>query len=211
MNRNLYQRGTYKTNNPDYDLYWFSAQAGYQYTVNLSSVASTLTANLYIIGLNGTTELASSTNYVNPGTPRSLTHTFYTSGIYYIRIRPYSSSSNNYGSYQLQVSTPGRPSLFVSKQELRFVAVQGGSGPSPASLVIANAGSGIFNWSASADQTWLNLSARSGSAGSPTAMQVTANTSGLPAGDYTAQITIMADNSSNNPQVIQVSLRSIPL
>jgi len=110
----------------------------------------------------------------------------------------------------LQVSTSANSSLFVSKQELRFVAFQGGSSPSPASLVIANTGSGIFNWSASANQTWLNLSTMGGSAGSPTALQVTANTSSLPAGDYTAQITITADNAVNTPQVVQVSLRVDP-
>ncbi|MCL4861294.1 MAG: pre-peptidase C-terminal domain-containing protein [Caldilineaceae bacterium] len=210
LSRSLYQRGNYTTNNPDYDLFWFAAQAGYQYTVNLYSVASTLSANLYIIGLDGSTVLASNTNYTNPGTPKSLTHTFYTTGIYYVKVRPYSSSYDNYGNYQLQVSTSGNSSLFVSKQELRFVAIQSGSSPSSASLIIANTGSGIFNWSASANQTWLNLSAMGGSAGSPTALQVTANTGSLSAGDYTAQITITADNAVNTHQVVQVSLRVDP-
>lgn len=210
LSRNVYQRGNYTTNNPDYDLFWFAAEAGYQYTVNLYSVASTLSANLYIIGLNGSKVLASNTNNTNPGTPKSLTLTFYTSGIYYVKVRPYSSSSNNYGNYQLQVSTSGSSSLFISEQELHFVATQGGSNPSSASLVIANTGSGIFNWSASTNQAWLNLSVTGGSAGSPRALQVTANTSSLPAGDYTAQITITADSAANTPQVVQVSLHVDP-
>ena len=210
LSRSLYSRGNYTTNNPDSDLFWFSAQAGYQYTVVLSPVAATLTANLYILGLNGSTELAINTSYTNPGTPKTLTHTFYTPGIYYVRVRPYSNSSNNYGSYQIKVSTTGSPSLFVSKPVLRFVASQGGSSPSLASLVIANTGTGTFNWNASSDQGWLNLSAAAGSAGAPTALQVTANTTGLPPGDYTAQITITADIAAHAPQVVHVSLRVDP-
>jgi hypothetical protein len=210
VSRNLYPRSNYTTNNPDYDLFWFAAQAGYTYTVNLYSVAATLRANLYIIGLDGSTVLSSNTSYTNPGAPKSLTHTFYTSGIYFVRVRPYSSSSDNYGSYQLQISNAGSPALFVSKQEMRFVGVEGESNPTAESLVIANAGTGSFNWSASADQTWLGLSAASGSSGSPTVLQVAPDISSLPAGDFSAQVTVTAEDILNSPVAIQVSLRVDP-
>lgn len=210
LSRSLYQRGSYKTNNPDYDMFWFAAQAGYRYTINLSSIAATLSANLYIIGLDVSTVLASDTTYTNPGTPKSLTHTFYTSGIYFVRVRPYSSSSSNYGNYQLQISTTGNPALLVSKQELRFVGFQNGNSPSALSLVIANAGAGSFNWNASANQTWLNLSVTSGSAGLPTVLQIAPDISGLVVGNYTAQITVTADSAVNSPQVIPVSFRVDP-
>jgi hypothetical protein len=207
LNRNLYQRANYTTNNPDYDTFWFAAKARYPYTINLFSVAPTLSANIYILSLDGSTVLTSNTSYTAPGTPKSLTHTFYTSGIYYVKVRPSSNYNNSYGSYQLQVSTGGGSSLFVSKEELRFVATQGNSNPPSASLVIANTGVGTFNWSATVSENWLSLSSTSGSTGTPSALQVTANTDSLPAGDYKAQITITADNSVNSPQIVDVSLR----
>ena len=206
LSRSLYQRGTYTTNRPDRDMFWFAAQAGYQYSLNLSNVAATLTANISLLGLDGSTVLASDTSYTNPGTPKSLSHTFYTSGIYYVRVEPYS-SSNSVGSYQLQVSTTGSPTLLVSKQDLRFVGFQAGSNPTPLSLVIANGGSSSFNWTASANQSWLHLNTASGSAGTPTVLQVSPDISGLSAGDYPAQITVTAAGAANSPQVIQVSLR----
>src|SRR3989304_4122999 len=100
--RSLYQRGVYNTNSADQDTFWFAAQAGYEYTIDLSSVGPTLRANLYLLSLDGSTVLASDTRYTEPGTPKSLRYTFATPGRYFVRIGPYSSSYDHYGDYELR-------------------------------------------------------------------------------------------------------------
>jgi len=105
-NDNLYQVGNYKTVTGDYDYFSFTGQSGYDYTINLTNVAATLDSNLYLLSLDGTTQLAYKTG--SAGGSRSLTYKIATNGIYYALVRPYG-SSNNTGAYQIQITTNAPP------------------------------------------------------------------------------------------------------
>ena len=205
QDRNIYERGNYRTNNADYDYFWFFAQAGYQYTVNLQYVASTLSANLYILSLDGTTVLASSNNYTSPGTPRSLSYTFATPGNYYVLVRPYSNSSNDYGDYRLRVSSVV-PAIQVNPESFSFLGAPGSGSTAHRLLAITNSGPGSFGWSITSDQSWLQVSPANGTAPPSTNVEVWADLTGLPLGMYTGNLTISAPGIDNSPYIIPVTL-----
>jgi hypothetical protein len=205
--RNIYARGNYSTYNADRDYFWFAAQAGNQYNIDLLSVASTLSLNLYLIGPDGARVLKSDESYTNPGTLKSLVYTFFTSGIYYVMVRPQSNSYNNYGDYQLRVSTTGQPSLFTSKSEYRFVGSAGGANPEVQYLTLANQGRNSFQWQLMTDQNWLHFNTTSGTAGAPSTVQLSVDTNGLLPGDYTANLTVTTDIPAGMAHVLPISLR----
>ena len=71
-------------------------------------------------------------------------------------------------------------------------------------LAITNSGGGTLTWSASSNQTWLTLSATSGTA--PSSVTVSVNSAGLAAGTYNATITITATGATNSPCTVPVTL-----
>ena len=211
QSRSIYQRGNYLTNNADYDYFWFAAQGGYEYTVDLLYVASTLEANLYILSLDGTTVLTSDTTSQPPGTLKSLKQTFYTSGIYYVLVRPYSQTSDNYGDYQLRISTSGSPELYTDKQGIRFVEQFGSTNSYPETLIIANPGIGTITWNATSNQDWINLNKNSGIVDFPEIIEVSVDIDSLSVGDYSGEIKISPENDEISPANIKVSLRIDPM
>ena len=64
QSRSLYEHGNYYHNSQDRDYFWFYAQAGYQYDINLQAVSPNLSANVYLYSLDGTTILTSNSSYV---------------------------------------------------------------------------------------------------------------------------------------------------
>jgi hypothetical protein len=206
QSRNLYQRGNYTTHYADYDTFWFTAQAGYEYTVNLQSVASTLRANLYILSLDGSTVLAEDDSYTDPGTPKSLNYTFATPGSYYVRVRPYSSSYDNYGEYDLRV-TSVVPAIDVNLERISLDGALGEASTRHEQLVISNSGFGSFNWSVTPSPSWLNASPTSGIAPPNATVDVWAELTGMPLGTYTGTLAINADSIENSPYVIPVTLK----
>jgi len=206
QSRNLYQRGNYTTQCADYDTFWFTAQAGYEYTVNLQSVAPTLRANLYILSLDGSTVLASDTSYTNPGTPKSLNHTFATPGIYYVLVRPNSSSSYNYGVYDLRI-TSVVPAIDVNFESIALDGVLGEASTQHKQLIISNSGFGSFSWSITPSPSWLNASSTSGTAPPNATVDIWAELTGMPLGTYTGTLTINADGIENSPYVIHLTLK----
>jgi plastocyanin len=205
QNRNLYQRGNYTTHYADYDTFWFTAQAGYEYTVDLQSVAPTLRANLYLLSLDGTTVLAEDNSYTSPGTPKSLSYTFATPGNYYILVRPYSSSYDNYGDYGLRV-TSVVPAIEVSLESIALDGSLGEASTQHEQLIISNSGFGSFSWSITTSASWLNASPTSGTAPPNTHVDVWAELTGMPLGTYTGTLTINADGIENSPYVIPLTL-----
>jgi len=76
-------------------------------------------------------------------------------------------------------------------------------------LEIWNSGGGTLNWSLTDDAAWLSENPTGGSstgADDATLVTVWVNTTGMSAGDYSASITIAADEASNSPQTVPVSL-----
>jgi hypothetical protein len=71
-------------------------------------------------------------------------------------------------------------------------------------LSIRNNGDGTLNWSASADQSWIRLSASTGAA--PANISISADPTGLPVGQYAGQVTVTTSDASNGSQTVAVTL-----
>jgi hypothetical protein len=102
----------------------------------------------------------------------------------------------------LTVAAP--PVLNVSTSSVNFVGTGGGVNPAAQSVSITNAGGGSLSWSASKTQTWVTISAASGSA--PGNLSLGVVTAGLSAGTYTDAVTITAPGVAGSPQTIAVTL-----
>jgi flagellar hook assembly protein FlgD len=107
------------------------------------------------------------------------------------------------GGYTVTGSLPSSE-ITLSRSNMYFGAA-GQSFTSTQNVLISNKGSGILNWSASSNVSWLNFSPSSGIGAS--VFSVSANPSGLAAGIYTGTITITDPNASNSPQSISVRLQ----
>jgi uncharacterized membrane protein len=106
----------------------------------------------------------------------------------------------------LHISSPA-PQISFSPERLRFTAVEGSSAPADKTLEIWNSGTGTMNWSLSDGAAWLTENLTSGSSiGEHGTVAVSVNTTGMSAGNYSADITITAGGASNSPQTVPVSL-----
>jgi hypothetical protein len=94
--------------------------------------------------------------------------------------------------------------LTATPSALAFSAVAGGTAPALQSMTIAENPAGAVAFTASADQAWMTLSAKSGTTSS--AIQVGANVAGLAAGNYTGHVIITAAGVSNSPMSVTVTL-----
>ncbi len=109
-------------------------------------------------------------------------------------------------SLHISLST-SQISFWSESESLSFTAVEGGSDPVKETLYIWNSGIGTLNWTLSDDAAWLSEKPTGGnstSAHDPVVLSV--NTTGVSAGDYSANITITSPGASNSPQVVPVSL-----
>jgi hypothetical protein len=100
------------------------------------------------------------------------------------------------------VKTP--ETLVLSTSALSLAGVAGGSNPSPQGVSITNGGIGTLNWTATANQSWLTMSAGSGTA--PASLSIGASLSGLGTGTYTGTVTVNAPGALATPQPITVTL-----
>lgn len=96
------------------------------------------------------------------------------------------------------------PALRLSAGTLSFAGFAGGANPSAQTIDVTNASAGPLTWTASNTQSWLHLSAASGSA--PTPLSISVTTAGLAAGTYSDTITVAAPDATNSPQTISVTL-----
>ena len=109
-------------------------------------------------------------------------------------------------SLHISLST-SKISFWSESESLSFTAVEGGSNPVKETLYIWNSGIGTLNWTLSDDAAWLSEKPTGGnstSAHDPVVLSV--NTTGMSAGDYSANINITAPGAINSPQVVPVSL-----
>ena len=101
----------------------------------------------------------------------------------------------------------GAPAITRNPGNMTFIGSLGGANPNGQNLYIYNSGGGALNWSVSSNAAWLTIAPASGSsAGETDAAVVSANTTGLAAGTYTAAISIAAAGASNTPQTTAVTL-----
>ena len=95
--------------------------------------------------------------------------------------------SSKSASVTLTVNPAGAV-LAVSPASLSFSRQVGTTNLTPASLSITNAGAGTLTFTGVSDQSWLTLSAGSGTA--PFTLEVSPSVSGLKVGTYTGHVTV---------------------
>ena len=102
--------------------------------------------------------------------------------------------------------SPPAPSLQVSPSSVALTSeVQGES--SDATVMVKNSGGGTLNWSANANQTWIELSPVSGSLneGQSTTVTVSVADGVFAAGSYTGAVSVSA-NTLNSPATVTTAL-----
>ncbi len=113
-------------------------------------------------------------------------------------------------SVTIQVSR-ARPtlaaSLSVSPTATSFAIGTGSTQTAPDIIAVRNNGDGNLNWSASADQTWIRLSSTTGPA--PANISVSADPTGLSAGQYAGHVTVTTSDAPNSPQTVNISLNVV--
>jgi adhesin/invasin len=109
--------------------------------------------------------------------------------------------------FKVTAAAPATISLGIVPPSLAFQTPVNGQAPTQ-SVTVSNSGGGTLNWTASANQPWITLSATSGTA--PSTLVVGMNTVGLAAGSYSGTITVSATGATNNPQTAGVSLTVLP-
>jgi hypothetical protein len=102
------------------------------------------------------------------------------------------------------IAAAPKSALVVSPSALSFSAQVGGAAPAAQSLTIGENPAGATAFSVSADQSWITLSAASGTTSG--AVSVGANISGLAAGSYSGHVIVSAAGVTNSPMSIPVSL-----
>ncbi len=108
------------------------------------------------------------------------------------------------GNDTIGVMAENSSTIAVTPTSLQFTAAVGGTAPAAQSIDITNSGTGTLAWTATSSQTWLTLSATSGTA--PSTPAVSVNPAGMSAGTYTGSISIAASGASNSPVSVAVTL-----
>ena len=85
---------------------------------------------------------------------------------------------------------PATPVLAVTPASMSFTATAGGANPAAQTANVSNTGGGTLNWTATDNQTWLNVSPASGTGAG--ALSVVGQHAGLAAGTYTGTVTVTA-------------------
>jgi hypothetical protein len=113
----------------------------------------------------------------------------------------------NYGLINaIQLVPVATPALQLSTSSLTYSATAGAGNPAAQPVTISNTGGGTLNWTATKTQTWLSLSANSGTA--PSTLSISAASAGLIAGTYTDTVTI--NGGSGGTQTVAVTLNVAP-
>jgi hypothetical protein len=107
----------------------------------------------------------------------------------------------------LKIDKDQPPEIGLSSKSLAFVAVQGGSDPSPKSFSVWNTGGGTLKYTVDCDAVWLSVTPLTGqSGGAQRNHSVFVDIAGLGAGSYHGAIAVSDPGASNTPQKINVSL-----
>ena len=93
------------------------------------------------------------------------------------------------------------PALAVNPMSLSFTGQTGASGLEAGSVSITNTGGGPLSFTEGSDQTWMSLSAGSGTA--PSTLQVFPSMTGLKAGTYTGHISVTGGGTT---KIVTVNL-----
>ena len=103
------------------------------------------------------------------------------------------------------------PEISFTPELISFTASQGGASPRDRKLEIWNSGEETLEWTLSCSDSWLGVDSTEGSSsGEHSVIVVSADITGMAAGDYSATITITSPVANNSPQVVPVSLNISP-
>lgn len=107
------------------------------------------------------------------------------------------------GAFEWQ---PTAPFLHLSSLNLAFTAVSCAVPPANQPITVTNTGAaGVFNWTATKNQSWLNVTPGSGTV--PSQPQISVNQSGLSSGAYTGTVTFAAASGvGGSPKTVSVAL-----
>jgi len=116
-------------------------------------------------------------------------------------------AENITGDYEVQVIPPA---ILSNPTSISFYAAFGGQNPQNQTLQLWSSTPCMLNWTANitgTNVTWFSMSPTNGSCTDvPNSMAVSVNTSGMDAGNYTANISIEAPEARNSGQIIPVEL-----
>jgi len=128
----------------------------------------------------------------------------YESFLYYYVATGGPYAENITGDYEVQVIPPA---ILTSTASISFYAAFGKGNPQNQTLQLWSSTPCLLNWALSDDASWLSESPTSGSCTNVhSSVAVSVNTSGMPVGDYTANITIEAPEARNSGQIVPVGL-----
>ena len=102
----------------------------------------------------------------------------------------YTWTDDRNGSFDVyaKITEYGSPTMVITPISFQFTAELGSGNPPSQNLLISNIGYGILNWSATANQSWLQVTPATGTA--PSTVTVSVTTAGLTYGSYNGRITI---------------------
>jgi hypothetical protein len=99
------------------------------------------------------------------------------------------------------------PPAICSTSSIEFYAAENGTNPQNQTLDVWSSTPCTLNWSLSDDADWLEEYPINGSCTDvPVPVAVSANISGMPLGNYTANITIESPDANNSPRIVPVTL-----
>ena len=99
------------------------------------------------------------------------------------------------------------PTIEVDKTSISFEGTEGEANPVPQTFKIRNSGAGTLHYQISVGEEWLSVSPLSGdSSGEWDEILVSVDISNLTGGTYQGSITTTAENASNTPQALTISL-----
>lgn len=101
-------------------------------------------------------------------------------------------------------NAPSGANLVVTPDTLNFSATEGGSNPAAQAISITSDGTPLNISSITDDQGWLSVAPTSGT--TPLNPSASINITGLPAGNYSATITVNSPDAQNSPQTVIVNL-----
>lgn len=108
----------------------------------------------------------------------------------------------------LTLTAPTPPTLAVAPGSINFSGQAGAANPASQSLSVTNTGGGSLTYTVSDDAAWLSESPAGG--GAPGTVTLSADTTGLAAGTYTAIVTVNAGAAGSKTVPVALTLTNPP-